>query len=140
MFNLKETLLSLDGFINNEYLDKYCRLIELNTRTTSLAKRTNSHHIIPKAWFKINNKPINNDKIKLVNLEYRNHVLAHYFLCLCTKDQLKYANELALICLVNRKKLNSSDKRLVMNLPLYNNIYEDYKLKQQNNYKLYGGK
>lgn len=127
MRNVKETLLLHEGFVDNEYLDKYCQLIERNTRTPITPRVTNSHHIIPKSWFKINNKPVDNSQSNLVNLVYRNHVLAHYYLCLCTTANLQFANELALVCLVSRKKLNILDKQLISGLPLYNNIYENYK-------------
>lgn len=137
MHNVKETLLSKEGFILNEYLDLYCFLIERNTRTPQRNRITNKHHIIPKAWFKLNNKEIDNSISNLVNLVYRDHVLAHYYLCLCTSNELQYANELALFCLTSRKKLNSVDKELIHKLPLYNNIYEDYRTKKARSYKLY---
>ena len=139
LVDVYNTLKNLDGFIDNEYLKKYSILIEHNKRTPRRGGLTNSHHIVPKSWFKINNKEINNSLTNLVNLMYREHVLAHYYLCLCTKGDLLFANELALICLVSRKKLNIVDKQLVSQLPLYNNIYEDYKKKKQSNYRLYEG-
>ena len=136
MFNVKVTLTSLPGFIDNDYLLKYVRLIERN-RNTRNRKGTNKHHIIPKSWFKLNNQVINNNLENLVTLSYRDHVLAHYFLCLCTEEQLQFANQLALMCLVSRDKLNYVDKALIRGLPLYNNIYESYKERRQTNYKLY---
>ena len=135
--NVYETLKQCTGFIDNEYLQKYAQLIERNTRTQRKGGLTNSHHIVPKSWFKINKQQVNNSLTNLVNLVYREHVLAHYYLCLCTKGDLLFANELALICLISRKKLNPADKQLVVQLPLYNNIYEDYKQKKQSNYRLY---
>lgn len=137
MKNLKSTLLSYNGFVNNIYLEKYCSLVERHTITGVQRKITNSHHIIPKAWFKLNKKSVDNSECNLVNLPYREHALAHYYLCLCTVDQLQYANELAFICLISRKKLNFSDKHLITHLPLYNNIVESYKYRQKINYKLY---
>lgn len=137
MYNVYSTLKCLPGFIDNEYLQKYCRLVEQNTTTKQRNRITNAHHIIPKAWFKINNEPVDNSLQNLVNLVYRNHVLAHYYLCLCTEDELQYANELALVCLHSRNKLNIVDKQLFNHLPLYNYIYEDYKKKKSSNYKLY---
>lgn len=137
MRNIKETLLGCTGFVDNEYLSLYCRLIEQNGRTPVQPRVTNKHHIIPKAWFKLNNYMIDNSLSNLVNLRYREHVLAHYYLCLCTTGKLQYANELALICLVSRKKLNTVDKHLVQSLPLYNNIYEHYKYNQEIKCKLY---
>ena len=137
MLNVHETLSKLDYFIDNEYLKNYCRLVETHRRTKVIPKLTNKHHIVPKSWFKLTKKEINNELNNLVNLPYREHVLAHYYLCLCTTDPFMYANQLALICLVSRKKLNSVDKYLIKTLPLYNNIYENYSIKNKNNYKIY---
>lgn len=137
MRDVKQTLLNHNGFIDNEYLDLYCRLVERNGRTQIRHGVTNSHHIIPKSWFKLNKQLVDNTQSNLVNLVYREHVLAHYYLCLCTTDELQFANELALMCLLNRKKLNVVDKQLIMGLPLYNNIYEHYKQLRKDNYQLY---
>lgn len=137
MYDVYNNLKGLSGFVDNEYLEKYCRLIEQNTTTYQRSRVTNSHHIIPKAWFKIHSLPVDNSLQNLVNLVYKNHVLAHYYLCLCTTDELQYANELALICLFSRNKLNIVDKQLFYHLPLYNYIYEDYVKKKRSNYKLY---
>lgn len=137
MTNLETTLKTLDGFVDNEYLDKYIRLVERHKHSPVYRGDVNLHHIVPKAWFKLNNRDVDNDPSNLVTLRYREHVLAHYFLCLCTDGKLKYANELALICLLSRKKLGSQNRQLIENLPLYNSIYEDYKQKQKENYKLY---
>lgn len=125
ILDLETRLTACQGFVSNEYLSKYCQLVERNRRR-SRRGNTNAHHIIPRFWFKMMNKPVDNTLSNLVNLEYREHVLAHYYLCLCTTDKLQYANELALICLSTRKKLNPSEKQLVQQLPLYNNIYENY--------------
>lgn len=137
MRDVKKTLLSKYGFIDNEFIDKYSRLIERNRRTIRTPRITNCHHILPKSWFKLNHLPVDNTQCNLVNLSYRDHVLAHYYLCLCTHSALQYANELALICLTSRKKLNIVDKQLVTKLPLYNNIYESYKQHKSLNFQLY---
>ena len=137
MIHVKETLSSKLYFVDNKYLDMYARLVERNTRTPVLHGVTNKHHILPKSWFKMNKLPVDNSLSNLVNLVYRDHVLAHYYLCLCTTDELQYANQLALVCLVSRKKLNSVDKQLVTTLPLYKNIYEAYTKNRQNGMQLY---
>lgn len=136
MLDVYNTLSQLEYFVPNEYLYKYARLIERNSRTP-IRGDTNKHHILPKAWFKLTNNAVNNELNNLVNLVYRDHVLAHYYLCLCTEDPFKYANQLALMCLETRKKLFYTDKQLLHQLPLYNNIYEDFVYKRSNNYKLY---
>lgn len=138
MRDVKQTLIQHNGFVDNQYLGAYCRLIERNYRTPIRGGLTNKHHIIPRSWFKINKEDVDNSSINLVNLVYREHVLAHYYLCLCTINELQYANELALMILVSRKKLNVVDKQLVAGLPLYNNIYESYLAHKRSNYQLYG--
>ena len=101
MKELKKTLLSKRGFLDNEFLEKYCSLVERNMNTGVRHRITNAHHIIPKAWFKLNHHEVDNSQQNLVNLVYREHALAHYYLCLCTEKELQYANELAFICLIS---------------------------------------
>ena len=137
MFDIYQTLRSQEYFIDNDFLQKYCQLIERHRRTPVRARSTHKHHIIPKSWFKLTNSVINNDLNNLVNLPYREHILAHYYLCLCTSDPFRYANQLALMCLQSMKHKNIVDKQLLQSLPLYNYIYEDYIKKLQSNYKLY---
>ena len=137
MISLKDKLLAHEGFVDNEYLDKYVQLVERNRRTTRRAGNTNSHHIVPRSWYKLHDEDVDDTLTNLVILTYRDHTLAHYYLCLCTSEQLQYANELALVLLVSRKKLNLTERLLVQGLPLYNNIYEDYLQKKQSGYGLY---
>ena len=137
MLNLKKVLVSLDGFVDNQYLDKYVQLVERNARTPMRRGLTNRHHIIPKVWFTLNGKEVDNNPSNLVTLNYREHNLAHYYLCLCTKGKLLYANELALECLKSRKKLGEQNRQLIEGLPLYNIIYKDYMSKKKKNYRLY---
>lgn len=137
MLDIYTNLRQKKYFIDNEYLEKYCQLIERNTRTHIKRGVTHKHHIIPKSWFKLTQTKINNDLNNLVNIPCREHFLAHYYLCLCTEDPFKYANQLALMCLQSSKNTNVVDKTLLHRLPLYNYIYEDYVRKLQSKYKLY---
>ena len=137
MVDLYNTLKSYVYFIDNEYLIKYCQLIERNRRTKIRARKTHKHHIVPKSWFKLTVTDVNNELSNLVNLTLRDHFLAHYYLCLCTEDPFRYANQLALVCLISANSKNIVDIELLYRLPLYNNIYEDYMKKLKSNYKLY---
>ena len=137
MRNVYETLKQLEYFVDNEYLLKYAQLVDKHTVDKRRTHLTNSHHIIPKSWFKLMGQPVDNTAPNLVNLPYREHILAHYYLCLCTTDPFTYANQLGFMCLLTRKKLNPTDRLLVQHLSMYNNIYEDYMNKRKNNYKLY---
>ena len=55
VLNLKQKLLSLGIFQNNEYLNKYIDLIVINENTAKEKNKTQRYHIIPRQYFKINN-------------------------------------------------------------------------------------
>lgn len=84
--NIKKLLLDTDVVNDNIYLEKYCKLIELNLTTKRQLYKTQKHHIIPKCYYKSLNLPVNNEKNNLVNLLFKDHILAHYYLTLCAKD------------------------------------------------------
>jgi hypothetical protein len=50
MNSLKQKLLSTNYFIDNNYLDQYVELV--SQPTEKAAFKTQSHHIIPKTYFK----------------------------------------------------------------------------------------
>lgn len=137
MVNIEDTLKTLDGFIDNEYLDKYLQIIRGCRRFRGRRGNTNRHHVIPKVWFKLQGMEVNNDPENLVTIEHREHALAHYYLCLCTYGKLKYANEMALMLLLSQKRIGAQNKALIMSLPLYKYIYDDLLENKNNNIKLY---
>ncbi len=109
MNNLKNFLLNLNIeneiiFVDNEYLDRYCKLIESNRNTKREYYRTQLHHIIPKCYYKHYNLDIDNSSKNLVNLLYKDHALAHYYLWKCTFKWFKKASFCAFKCIVNTKK------------------------------------
>ena len=100
---IKEKLLSTNLFINNEWLDKYCELIEINENTKKEKYKTQSHHIVPKCCYKYLFLKIDNSKENRVNLLYKDHILAHYYLCLCTEGKLHHKLANAFFHLAYRK-------------------------------------
>ena len=117
---LKNCLLSTDMLIDNEFLDNYCQLIITNVNNKKIKNTTQSHHIIPKSYFKIIGKKVNNKKENLVNLLYSDHILAHYFLSLCCKNkELKYYMENALAHMVDASGFDSNT------LAFYDSCYKD---------------
>ena len=90
MNNLKNKLLALDIVDDNDYLDKYCELILTNTATKKEKFKTQKHHIIPRAYFALNNIKLDNSLENIVNLYFKDHILAHYFLALCAKGEFKF--------------------------------------------------
>lgn len=71
-------------FMDNEYFSKYIDLINKNQHRCYVSGQTQTHHIIPKCYFRKNNLPIDNSDANKVNLLYKDHLLAHCLLSLCT--------------------------------------------------------
>ena len=80
---LKKKLLETKLFKDNKYLSLYCKLIEVNRFNKFIKNEMQKHHIIPKSYYKYKNLKIDNSKENLVNLLYKDHVLAHYYLAKC---------------------------------------------------------
>ena len=99
---IKTRLIEL-GYIDNEWLDKYLEIIEANLETKKSRKSTQAHHAIPVNAYWTSNEPYKRtEALKLarqdeinfeVNLLYRDHLLIHSYLTLCTNldsVQLRY--------------------------------------------------
>lgn len=96
---LKIRLLNLNIFEDNDYLNDYCNLIYNNIKNSKQRYKTQSHHFIPSCYYKnlynIKGKDYrkksdeyakNDPNNFLVNLYFSDHVLAHYYLALCSTD------------------------------------------------------
>lgn len=125
---LKIKLLQLNIVEDNQYLDKYCQLVANNRKTNYEKGKTHKHHIIPKSYYKINNIPVDNSNSNLVNLLFKDHILAHYYLALCSLNlDFKYANELAFRYLTNNNKypIADNEREILSSLPCYQELYEE---------------
>lgn len=142
ILNAKNKLLEL-GYLDNEYLEKYLEILEANLETRKSRKSTQAHHAIPVNEYWTSNKPYKRtEALKLarvdqanfeVNLVYKDHLLAHAYLTLCTnldKTQQKYEAQ------VDLRKRNSeigfaaaAEKGLHAGLPNYK--FKKYKTKQK---------
>ena len=117
---LKNYLLKTGMFIDNVYLTNYCELIINNLTTKKVKYSTQLHHILPKSYFKVIKKAVNNSKENLVNLKYSDHILAHYFLSLCCQNkELLYYMESALVFMVDKAAFDTTC------LTDYDKCYED---------------
>ena len=128
--NLKEKILKTNNFIDNKYLDLYIDLIFKNQYTPVIKFKTQKHHILPKSFFKINNLPLDNSNDNVVNLLYKDHVLAHYYLSFCTFGKLKYANQNAVYHVlgnINYLKHPNYDleKEIILNLDNWQKLNEE---------------
>ena len=102
---VKARLLEL-GFLDNEYLDKYIEVLEANLETKRNRKSTQAHHAIPVKTYWTSSEPYKRtEALKLakadpinfeVRLLYKDHILIHSLLTLCTnldKLQEKYESQ-----------------------------------------------
>ena len=99
---VKARLIEL-GYIDNEWLDKYLEVIEANLETKKSKKSTQAHHAIPVNAYWTSNDPYDRkEALKLakedevnfvVNLLYKDHLIIHSYLTLCTnleEVQIRY--------------------------------------------------
>lgn len=99
---VKARLIEL-GYIDNEWLDKYLEVIEANLETKANRANTQAHHAIPVNAYWTSNEPYNRtEALKLarrdpinfvVNLLYKDHLIIHSYLTLCTnldEAQIRY--------------------------------------------------
>lgn len=101
--DVRQKLLDTKLVLDNEYLDRYVRLIESNSSTKKERFKTQSHHIIPRNFFKFLGIGTDNSKENLVNLKYEDHLKAHLFLSMCSiDDKLSYENYIVVFYL-NKK-------------------------------------
>lgn len=102
MINLKTKLLETNLFIDNEYLNLYCELINSNLNTQRVKHKTQRHHIIPKCYYKMIKEPVDNSSYNLVDLLLKDHVMAHCYLVLASKENIfKYYNRISLYKIIN---------------------------------------
>lgn len=57
--------------------------------------KTAKHHILPRCYFKLAQKAIDNSTTNLVNLSHKDHLTAHYYLALCAPPPLYHKLVLA---------------------------------------------
>ena len=102
MYNiLQEKLTSLNFILDNEYLHEYIKLLVSNIETKYSPGKTQRHHIIPRWYYTNHDLPVDNSSDNLINLYFKDHILAHYYLSLCTEGKFKYAMQKAFLMLTN---------------------------------------
>ena len=124
---IKEYFLNLGIFNDNKYLDLYVNLINNNINTRKEKFKTQQHHIIPVCYYKLNNLPINNSRQNLINLLFKNHILAHCYLVLASKEnQFKYYNYAAINKLISHRDFKDV-KSFIYNMEEVQLAYESSK-------------
>lgn len=110
------------GLINdNKYLKLYCDLIEKNKLPNAIKFKTNCHHIVPRCFYKYLKQTIDNSENNLVHLLNKDHMLAHYYLVHCVKDEILDKCYVAFTYIVGKYNLNINE---LDDLDLYQNLAE----------------
>lgn len=80
MQKIRATLLATGDFKDCEALVKYCELVKTNQSKKAFHGRTQKHHILPRAWYKLHKQKLDNSDANLVHFLVSDHVKAHLFL------------------------------------------------------------
>lgn len=88
-------------FEKNEYFEKYLQLLKAPQEATTILHK---HHIIPKTYFTLLKLEVDNSEANIVLLTPANHALAHYYLALCTRGELKYRLRACFVRMTGNKK------------------------------------
>lgn len=127
---IKKYLLSLNLVYNNEYLDLYFQVIKNNIETKWEKYKTQKHHIIPlfvyKKIYSLNKREEAENKKYTnwsVTMSYKEHLLCHYYLCLCAKHNwFLYGNYKALSYILENKTFKTNDLQEELKSNLYDFI------------------
>jgi hypothetical protein len=135
---IKQDLLNTGYFEDNEYLDKYCDIVMSRYGLPSIKFKTSRHHIIQVAIYKkwgITDSFIIDNPSNITHILYKDHILAHKYLCLCSIDgDIKLANEVAFFNMINNKKKFKTELT-EEDLNKCQELYEDYCVRQSNKLK-----
>lgn len=133
---IKNKLLELDIFIENEYFNRYVDLISNAIGRQYIKSKTQKHHIVPRSYYKENNLPLDDTVDNKVNLFHYEHILAHWYLYKCAKtDYFIYANCYALLYMLRINNLPESEEDLITQAINYGEVYTDFCHRQSLKYK-----
>lgn len=93
---LKQKLLETSLIEDNMFLDQYIKLVNDNRQIEKEKYKHQKHHVIPQAYYRMKNLPVDNSRSNVVYLTHYNHLLAHYLLYKCSVYPLK--QQCALAC------------------------------------------
>lgn len=112
---VKEKLISLNLVEDNEYLSKYCNLIDNCIWNEKLEDvYYEKHHIVPRYYFRINGLLIDNSDDNLVLMDFASHVLAHFYLYMCSSvEDYKDANLYAIVRMLGKLSIDLSEEQII---------------------------
>lgn len=102
MQRLKQRLLETNDFAECTALDKYCELVVVSRTQESFSSKTQEHHILPRAWYKLHNKKLDNSANNVIRMLVSDHAKAHLFLFqAATNPEVKAQNAAAVRYMCN---------------------------------------
>ena len=136
---LKEKLISTNCVHDDEYLNLYVDLMYDNLGNKRIKFETEKHHIIPKSYFKqigVTDRDVIDSCDNLVNLSYKNHILAHYYLYKCASDDVFKSNNLiSVVNMTHEKAYKYELDGILSKLGSYDELRSAWLLRQSMNQK-----
>lgn len=129
--SLKNKLMVLNVFEDNNYFEAYLRLIRDNIMQKKVLGATQRHHIIPKNYYKMMSLKPDNSKSNIINLYYKDHIKAHCYLSLCSvPETLKLSNNFTIYKMLGARYIDDEQLKNI-DFELIQQVYEQNKLLQQ---------
>lgn len=124
--DIRIKLIATELYNDDQYLNFYIDLINKNINNTYVKHESQQHHIIPRYYFNLSNIKVDNSKNNLINLNFKDHILAHYYLAKAsiTKKSM-YANITAISMMLGKLYLNLDDEDFISKLDDYQKMYEE---------------
>lgn len=124
MKDLKLKLLETGYFSDTDFLEKYIDLIFANRNTPRDSLRTQRHHVIPRCLAEALGRKVDNSANNLVNLLYKDHILAHYYLMCASKNSAFKANMAYSVQFVIAAITDKTEADVLKELPQVQECYE----------------
>ena len=107
-----------------EYMNKYSQLIIQNLDTDQQKGKTQRHHVVPQFCYVDRQLPVDNSPSNQVNLLYKDHILAHYYLAMAGKGIFAYKNFVPMFIILGHKDFSDTEEDFIRRLPDIQALYE----------------
>lgn len=107
-----------------EYMNKYSQLIIQNLDTDQQKGKTQRHHVVPQFCYIDRQLPVDNSPSNQVNLLYKDHILAHYYLAMAGKGIFAYKNFVPMFIILGHKDFPDTEEDFIQSLPDIQALYE----------------
>jgi len=103
---IERHLVDNDIVVINKFFNKYLKIVS----SSCTEDVYDEHHIVPRCYFKHQKISVDNSKLNIVRLSIQDHILAHYYLYMCSKESwFKYANLCSIKYFTGRENISEED-------------------------------